>query len=161
MYLKKVYVIVILLVANVSGQCHDLINELQPKIEKENSSLIISKYLFWALNKIIPSSICFKISTDWSNIRNAIKRMSKPCHFQNVSIELWRVVSDKKQIQDFEQPSYFNYFERCNKLDPDHFQYHSSLPYDPNESIVGFRHVVEDEYILRLCGCRRGVYTTN
>ena len=54
MYLKKVFVIVILLVANVSGQCHDLINELQPKIEKENSSLIISKYYFLALNKIIP-----------------------------------------------------------------------------------------------------------
>ena len=90
-------------------------------------------------------------------MRNAMKEMSKPCPFQNVSIELWRVVSDQKHIQDFEQPSYFNYFERCNKLSPDHFVYHSSLPYDPNETIVGFRHVVEDDYILRLCGCRRGV----
>ena len=96
-------------------------------------------------------------STDLSNIRKAMGGMSKPCPFQNVSIELWRVVSDQKHIQDFEQPSYFNFFERCNKLDPDHFVYHSSLPYDPNETIVGFRHVVEDEYILRLYGCRRGM----
>ena len=43
MYLKAL-VFVILLVAKVFGQqCHDLITELQPKIEKENSSLIISK----------------------------------------------------------------------------------------------------------------------
>ena len=100
---------------------------------------------------------CKYIPTYFIDLTNI--NMSKTCQLNNVSFELWKVKFTRNNIQDFDQPYYFDYYERCNKLDPSHFDYHSSLTYSRNGQKVSFRHVEEqNQYILRICGCNKGMF---
>ena len=71
----------------------------------------------------------------------------------------------ENDIQDFDQPDYFDHYERCNKLDPSHYDFQESNTYftspyhSRNEKRVDFSFVqVENQYILRICQIKAGMY---
>lgn len=77
------------------------------------------------------------------------------CRVDHLSLELWRVDPHSIRPQDFGSQTYFSAFERCNKLEPEHFLFHSHQLYRQNETQVTFLHTVEAEYMFRICPCRR------
>ena len=79
----------------------------------------------------------------------------------HVSFELWEVkFKPNNDLQDFDQPDYFDYYERCTKLDPSHFDFYYLKDYKrsyPDEKKVIFQQVqMENQYILRLCPAKAG-----
>ena len=80
---------------------------------------------------------------------------------EHVSFELWEVkFKPNNDLQDFDQPDYFDYYERCTKLDPSHFDFYYLKDYQrffPHETKVIFQQVqMENQYILRLCPAKAG-----
>jgi hypothetical protein len=109
------------------------LSQLQPRVNGENSTL----------------------SVDWSRLGRDLKEQE--CELDHLYLELWRVVSAQvqKRPSNFGSYAYFAAYERCNKLEPEHFIIHSTQAYRPNQTVATFTHVVEDEYMLRLCPCGR------
>lgn len=77
------------------------------------------------------------------------------CRVDHLSLELWRVDQHSSRPDDFGTQEYFSAFERCNKLEPEHFLFHSHQLYKENETSVTFMHTVEAEYMFRVCPCHR------
>ncbi len=97
---------------------------------------------------------------DWSSLETQL--VAKKCTYENLYLELWRVVGSPsaKRPQDFGTLEYFDNYERCNKLEPEHFRHHDTKAKpvenkDKGGNVAMFTHVVENEYVLRLCPCRR------
>jgi hypothetical protein len=84
------------------------------------------------------------------------------CEFGNgLGAELWRVVGEDKSGDNFGTAKYFATYRRCQDLSPDHFAHHQTLPRVEEKDMVDyleFHHVVEVNYILRLCPC--GIFDT-
>lgn len=130
----------ILSVAEVSrGQggsvCDDIIadwlSKLKPSENPENATLTVH----------------------WNNLGQAL--LEKDCPVDNLSLELWRVEQHSQRPKDFGTQDYFSAFERCNKLEPEHFLFHSTQSYQVNGTDVSFLHTVEKEYMFRVCPCHR------
>lgn len=73
----------------------------------------------------------------------------------DLTLELWRVLdpSHARRPTGFGSQKYFSEYERCNKLEPEHFLYHSKHRFHANQSEVTFVHAVEQEYMFRVCPC--------
>ena len=72
----------------------------------------------------------------------------------DLTVELWRVLeSVHARPANFGSQKYFTEFERCNKLEPEHFLYHSKQRYNANQTEATFVHAVEQEYMFRVCPC--------
>lgn len=116
--------------------CDGLISKwltaLQPRLDEEEASL----------------------SVNWMGLGESLSKSG--CDLENLYLELWRVIDTGGHRPDnFGTQSYFTSYERCNKLEPEHFVYHSARAYDSRTPIASFVHVVEDEYMFRLCPCGR------
>ena len=98
------------------------------------------------------------LSLDWTSLQEKINQDERltMCNLDTTYLELWRVIgSSEDRPENFGTQEYFEAYERCNSLEPDHFVYHSSLAYMSNKTHINYRHVVEDEYMLRICPCSR------
>lgn len=96
---------------------------------------------------------------NWTDLDFALA--SRGCSYDQLYLELWRVSSRQEAARppDFASSEYFKTYERCTKLEPEHFRYqatdtHRQRGQHKNEVTV-FTHVVQNEYVLRLCPCGR------
>ena len=119
---------------------------------------VLTKWLTNVDYHVIPENAT--LTVDWSSLDNRLH--GNGCKYDNLFLELWRVVKPpvSRRPDNFGTEGYFNTYERCNKLEPDSFRYHateaklsSKLANATNKAV--FTHVVEDEYVLRLCPCGR------
>jgi len=96
------------------------------------------------------------------------------CGTLHISVELWRVISKPKieRPRDFGTPEYFSKDQHCENPNPDLLSKHgqarkasawqqSQLKFGrEGNNVVKFFHVVEKEYIIRLCPCQGGSHCT-
>ena len=87
---------------------------------------------------------------DWTTLEQ-----NNHCNFDILYLELWKLVKKgQPRPHNFGTREYFSAYERCNSLEPEHFIYHSSQSYLSNNKTSGsYLHIVEDQYMLRLCPC--------
>lgn len=93
------------------------------------------------------------ITVQWNGLGQ--KLQEHDCPVDHLSLELWRVDQHSPRPHDFGTQDYFSAFERCNKLEPEHFLFHSTQTYSVNGTETSFLHTVEKEYMFRVCPCHR------
>ncbi len=93
------------------------------------------------------------LTVQWGDL--GFDLLEKGCPVEQLSLELWRVDQHSRRPDDFGTQGYFSAFERCNKLEPEHFLFHSHKVYRHNDTQVTFVHTVEAEYMFRVCPCHR------
>lgn len=93
------------------------------------------------------------LTVNWGGLATQLAASNCP---KDLTLELWRVLEDNQQPrrdEGFGSQDYFKEFERCTKLEPEHFVYHSKLTFNANQSEAIFLHAVEQEYMFRICPC--------
>ena len=70
-------------------------------------------------------------------------------------VELWRVISQPKieRPDTFGSVEYFNRDQHCESPDPDLLAKHGMSVRSGGGEVVMFQHVVEQEYMVRMCPC--------
>ena len=104
------------------------------------------------------------LRVEWSSLDGALA--SAGCHPRgDLRTELWRVldksgneaghdgVGSPASDLDFGTQQYFAKFRRCQHLSPDHFSHHETRSHELGRPHDEFHHVVEKNYIIRLCPC--------
>lgn len=104
------------------------------------------------------------LRVEWGGLDAALA--SAGCHPRgDLRTELWRVL-DKgsgggmgaasegaSADVDFGTQQYFAKFRRCQHLSPDHFAHHETRSHEVGRPHDEFHHVVEKNYVIRLCPC--------
>ena len=93
------------------------------------------------------------LTVNWGSLERGLA--ASDCN-KDLTLELWRVLEDNQQPrrdEGFGTQGYFKEFERCTKLEPEHFVYHSKLTFNTSQAEATFLHAVEQEYMFRICPC--------
>ena len=102
------------------------------------------------------------LRVEWGSLDAALA--SAGCHpGGDLRTELWRVldkgsdgmgpVTEGAASADFGTQQYFAKFRRCQHLSPDHFSHHETRSHEVGRPHDEFHHVVERNYVIRLCPC--------
>ena len=105
------------------------------------------------------------LRVEWGSLDAALA--SAGCHPRgDLRTELWRVLdkgsggggigpgaSGEGASVDFGTQQYFAKFRRCQHLSPDHFAHHETRSHEVGRTHDEFHHVVERNYVIRLCPC--------
>ena len=115
----------------------------------------------WLYNLVpIKNDTTESLYVDWTDLDANLTKHK--CPFKELWIELWILKERPKNELSFATPEYWNKFDHCSKLTPESFEYHSTRSYSltdmskNKDKLSQFYHVIEEEYMLRLCPCGNG-----
>ena len=128
----------------------------------EECQVIVMAWLQHDFNPKVDSDRA-ALRVEWGSLDAALA--SAGCHPRgDLRTELWRVLDNgsgdtgptgegSTTDKDFGTQQYFAKFRRCQHLSPDHFSHHETRSHEVGRPYDEFHHVVERNYVIRLCPC--------